>query len=82
LNNELSVTATLIFDPANTVNTLELSAFAANTKEVKVGQWLLSLGTFDEGPDFVDDVIGICGFHTSTHGGSVTTSDGFTEGTC
>jgi hypothetical protein len=74
LANQLRVDLRLIFGP-NQFG--ELSAEQENTKEVQIKKWLITLG-IDAGTDFVDDVIGVCGFHSSNRGGSTRTSDGFT----
>ncbi len=73
LNNHLSINLKLIFDP-NNFDVLEKTK--DNIPELETGRWGIDLG--QAGPTHVSNVIGICGFHTSTRGGSVRTSYGWT----
>lgn len=76
LGNRLSVSARLLFGgPGNSLLWPERTV--ENQKEVEISEWLISAG-LDLGPDYLDDVAGICGFHSSSRGGSARTADGFT----
>lgn len=74
-NNQLRVNMKLIFGPNNFLN---FEKMEENIRELEISQWLLTFLSFDLGPEYLDEVIGVCGFHASTRGGSVRTSDGWT----
>jgi hypothetical protein len=74
-SNRLRVDLRLIFGPTDFTT---LSAEEDNTREVQIKRWLISAGGDIIGTQFLDDVIGVCGVHSSTRGGNVRTSDGFT----
>lgn len=74
LNNQLSISLKLVFDP-NNFDVLEKTK--QNVRELEIGKWGIDLG--QAGPTHVSNVVGICGAHTSTRGGSVRTSNGWTD---
>lgn len=75
LANHLRLDLRLIFGP-NQATTL--SKEGDNVREIQIKRWLVSIGGDIAGTQFVDDVVGVCGFHSSTRGGTTETHDGFT----
>lgn len=75
LANHLRLDLRLIFGP-NQATTL--SREGDNVREIQIKRWLVSVGGDIAGTQFVDDVVGVCGFHSSTRGGPTETHDGFT----
>jgi len=85
LRNQISARAIFITDPNSILGSFvcgDCDKTLTNEKEVKVGESLITAPGFDFGPYYIDDIVGVCGEHYSSRGGSVNSSIGNTEGVC
>jgi hypothetical protein len=74
LRNQLGVRARVLFGPAQSQ---VVEHFANNASEVEIGEWLITV-RLDLETQSIDEVTGICGFHSLSPGGFIETTDGFT----
>jgi hypothetical protein len=75
LNNQLRLRGAFINE--DSVQPVVITKVELNTREVEIGDWLLSLG-LDTTPYTIHHIGAVCGTHASNRGESVTTTEGHT----
>lgn len=74
LRNQLQVRGAFV--DRNNVRPTIVSNIQSNTREVEIGEWLISLG-LDTSSYEISDIGGICSIHASNRGESVRTIEGY-----